>query len=87
LTQPLNNDEILAVAFQYSVGGQVYQVGEFANDGIDATSLSGQVGQQQISNNSLILKLLKSSVTNVNQPVWDLMMKKHLFYRISGYKG
>ncbi|MDC3246347.1 cell surface protein SprA, partial [Flavobacteriaceae bacterium] len=75
LTQPLNNDEILAVAFQYSVGGQVYQVGEFANDGIDATSLSGQVGQQQISNNSLILKLLKSSVTNVNQPVWDLMMK------------
>ena len=51
LTQPLNNDEILAVAFQYSVGGQVYQVGEFANDGIDATSLSGQVGQQQISNN------------------------------------
>ena len=75
LTQPLNNDEILAVAFQYSVGGQVYQVGEFANDGIDATSLSGQVGQQQISNNSLILKLLKSSVTNVNQPVWNLMMK------------
>ena len=75
LTQPLNNDEILAVAFQYSVGGQVYQVGEFANDGIDATSLSGQEGQQQISNNSLILKLLKSSVTNVNQPVWNLMMK------------
>ena len=75
LIQPLNNDEILAVAFQYSVGGQVYQVGEFANDGIDATSLSGQSGQQQISNNSLILKLLKSSITNVNQPVWDLMMK------------
>ena len=75
MTQPLNNDEILAVAFQYSVGGQVYQVGEFANDGIDATSISGQVGQQQISNNSLIFKLLKSSVTNVNQPVWNLMMK------------
>ena len=75
LNQPLNNDEILAVAFQYSVGGQVYQVGEFANDGIDATSLSNQSGQQQISNNSLIVKLLKSSITNVNQPIWDLMMK------------
>ena len=75
LNQKLDNDEILAVAFQYSVGGQVYQVGEFANDGIDATSLSNQSGQQQISNNSLILKLLKSSITNVNQPIWDLMMK------------
>ncbi len=75
LTQPLNNDEILAVAYQYTVGGQVYQVGEFANDGIDATTLSSQTGQQKISNNSLILKLLKSSITNVNQPVWDLMMK------------
>ena len=75
LNQPLNNDEILAVAFQYTVGGEVFQVGEFANDGIDASSLSNQSGQQQISNNSLILKLLKSSVTNVDQPVWDLMMK------------
>ena len=75
LSQPLNNDEILAVAFQYSVGGKVYQVGEFANDGIDASILSNQTGEQQISNNSLILKLLKSSITNVDQPVWDLMMK------------
>ena len=75
LTQPLNNDEILAVAYQYTVAGKVYQVGEFANDGIDATTLSSQTGQQTISNNSLILKLLKSSITNVNQPVWDLMMK------------
>ena len=71
LNQSLNNDEILAVAFQYTVGGQVYQVGEFANDGVEATN----VDQQQISNNSLILKMLKSSLTNINQPVWDLMMK------------
>ena len=48
----------MAVAYQYTVGGQVYQVGEFANDGIDATTLSSQTGQQKISNNSLILKLL-----------------------------
>nr|WP_198513417.1 cell surface protein SprA [Confluentibacter lentus] len=77
LNQRLNNDEVLAVAFQFTVGGQVYQVGEFANDGIDATSVttngSGQV--TNVVNSNLVLKMLKSSITNVTQPVWDLMMK------------
>ncbi|MFD1161741.1 T9SS outer membrane translocon Sov/SprA [Hwangdonia seohaensis] len=77
LNQRLNNDEVLAVAFQYTIGGQVYQVGEFANDGIDATDVttdnSGQV--TGVTNKNLILKLLKSSITNVNQPIWKLMMK------------
>lgn len=39
LRQRLNNDEVLAVAFQYTAGGKVYQVGEFANDGVVATEL------------------------------------------------
>ncbi len=77
LNQRLNNDEILAVAFQYTLGGQVYQVGEFANDGVNATDVTtngtGQV--TSVVNSNLILKMLKSSITNVNQPVWDLMMK------------
>ena len=77
LNQRLNNDEVLAVAFQYTLGGKVYQVGEFANDGIDATEVTtnnqGQV--TSITNTNLVLKMLKSSITNVNQPVWDLMMK------------
>ncbi|MFG6684961.1 cell surface protein SprA [Mariniflexile sp. HNIBRBA6329] len=77
LNQRLNNDEVLAVAFQYTLGGQVYQVGEFANDGVDATNVttntSGQV--TNVVNSNLILKMLKSSITNVTQPVWDLMMK------------
>tara|TARA_R110002049_G_scaffold293731_2_gene478996 strand:- start:40990 stop:48213 length:7224 start_codon:yes stop_codon:yes gene_type:complete len=77
LNQRLNNDEVLAVAFQFTVGGQVYQVGEFANDGVDATNVttngSGQV--TNVVNSNLVVKLLKSSITNVNQPVWDLMMK------------
>ena len=84
LNQPLNNDEILAVAYQYTVGGQVFQVGEFANDGVDATDLYENNGQQQISNNSLIVKMLKSSLTNINQPVWDLMMKN--IYSIGSYQ-
>ncbi len=81
LNQRLNNDEILAVAFQYTRGGQVFQVGEFANDGVSNTQEQSQ-GQQQTNQASgisptqnLIVKTLKSSITAVNEPVWDLMMK------------
>ncbi|WP_246067681.1 T9SS outer membrane translocon Sov/SprA [Changchengzhania lutea] len=76
LNQRLNNDEVLAVAFQFTLGGNVYQVGEFANDGVNATDVETSGGQvTSVTNKNLVLKLLKSSITNVNQPVWDLMMK------------
>lgn len=75
LNQRLLNDEVLAVAFQYTIGGEVYQVGEFANDGVDATVVDNTSGNQQVNNQSLILKMLKSTVTAVDQPIWDLMMK------------
>ena len=74
LNQRLSNDEVLAVAFQYTFNGQIYQVGEFANGGLDATSVSPGA-QVEINNNTLVLKLLKSNITNVNDPIWDLMMK------------
>jgi len=74
LNQRISNDEVLGVAFQYTVNGQVYQVGEFANGGVDATTVSGGVNPI-IENNTLILKLLKSNITNVEDPIWDLMMK------------
>ncbi|WP_343487505.1 cell surface protein SprA [Allomuricauda sp. d1] len=74
LNQRLSNDEVLAVAFQYTANGQVFQVGEFANGGIDATTVSGGVNPI-VNNNTLVLKLLKSNITNVSDPIWDLMMK------------
>ncbi|MDG1571010.1 cell surface protein SprA [Robiginitalea sp. M366] len=74
LNQRLSNDEVLAVAFQYTYNGQVYQVGEFANGGLDATTVSPGA-QVEINNNALVLKLLKSNITNVTDPIWDLMMK------------
>ncbi|MCL6267306.1 cell surface protein SprA [Flagellimonas myxillae] len=74
LNQRLSNDEVLGVAFQYTIGDQVYQVGEFANGGVDATTVTGGVNPI-IENNTLILKLLKSNITNVEDPIWDLMMK------------
>ena len=75
LTQKLDNDEILAVAFQFTVADQVFQVGEFANDGVQATEVFSNGENQVVNSNNLILKLLKSTVTNIEEPIWDLMMK------------
>ncbi|MGB0377155.1 MAG: cell surface protein SprA, partial [Flavobacteriaceae bacterium] len=84
LNQPLNNDEVLAVAFQYTVNGQTYQVGEFAGDGVAATMVSNTNTAAVVNNNNLILKMLKSSVLDVAQPVWDLMMKN--IYNIGAFQ-
>jgi cell surface protein SprA len=62
LNTALNQDEVLAVAYQYTANGRTYQVGEFSNDGILAPK-------------SLVLKLLKHTLLNVKSPIWDLMMK------------
>ncbi|WP_445012733.1 T9SS outer membrane translocon Sov/SprA [Aquimarina penaris] len=77
LSQRLNNDEVLAVAYQYTVGGRVFQVGEFANDGVDATigDTAGTDDVQSGSSQSLVVKMLKSPIVNVDLPIWDLMMK------------
>ncbi|MGB5821251.1 MAG: cell surface protein SprA [Saonia sp.] len=75
LNQRLSNDEVLGVAFQYTFNGEVYQVGEFANGGVDATTVAPGVDNPIINNNTLVLKLLKSNITNVSDPIWDLMMK------------
>ncbi|KAF2511952.1 T9SS outer membrane translocon Sov/SprA [Flavobacterium foetidum] len=76
LQQRLANDEILAVAFEYTVGDKVYQVGEFGSDGVDATVVTGNNNANQaIITQSLVLKMLKSNLTNVQNPVWNLMMK------------
>ncbi|NRA11135.1 MAG: cell surface protein SprA, partial [Crocinitomicaceae bacterium] len=71
LNLPLNNDEVLAVAYEYTYNNQIYQVGEFSTDGV-----SGQ--------DALILKLLKATITNPNTKIWDLMMKN--VYSIGAYQ-
>lgn len=79
LNQKLQNDEVLAVAYQYTVGGEVFQVGEFANDGVESTTVdpTGVPTTQ-----ALLLKMLKGSLINVSEPSWDLMMKN--IYQIPG---
>ncbi|MGB0376384.1 MAG: cell surface protein SprA, partial [Flavobacteriaceae bacterium] len=85
LNQRLSNDEILGVAFQFTYRGEVYQVGEFANGGVPGTTSTASPTQQAVvQNNSLVVKMLKSSVTDVRQPVWDLMMKN--IYNTGAYQ-
>ncbi|MET0393491.1 MAG: cell surface protein SprA [Chitinophagaceae bacterium] len=67
LNQPLQPDEVLGVAFQYTYNGRVFQVGEFSQDvPPDSTGTTQNV---------LFLKLLKATSQRTNLPIWDLMMK------------
>ena len=52
LNQRLSNDEVLAVSFQYTYNGKVYQVGEFANGSVPGTTVSNN--DEQLNNNSLV---------------------------------
>lgn len=70
LNQPLQSDEILGVAFQYSYNGKIYQVGEFSQDVSPDTTIV-QSGNQKV----IFLKLLKATSQRPNLPIWDLMMK------------
>ncbi len=67
LNQPLQPDEVLGVAFQYTYNGRVFQVGEFSQDIPPDTSGTTQ--------RILFLKLLKATSQRTNLPIWDLMMK------------
>ena len=62
LKNALASDEVLAVAFEYTYGGNSYQVGEFSSDNTDATQ-------------TLFVKLLKSNSNSPGSGTWDLMMK------------
>lgn len=71
LKSALNSDEVLAVAFEYTLNGQVYQVGEFS---ADITS----------TDQCLYLKMLRSTTLSPALPSWHLMMKN--VYNLGGYQ-
>lgn len=66
LVTPLRNDEVLAVAFEYTYNGQRFKVGELTED----YSIRRE-------DEAILLKLVKSSTirNRTNAPMWDLMMK------------
>ncbi|HOP04312.1 MAG TPA: cell surface protein SprA [Tenuifilaceae bacterium] len=67
----LNADEILAVAYEYTLGGKTYRVGELSTDGVTAPD-------------ALIVKLLKGTNLSPKMPTWNLMMKN--IYSIGAYQ-
>lgn len=70
LNTTLQPDEVLGVAFQYTVNGRVYQVGEFSND-VTPDTTANNSGTQKV----LFLKMLKATSQRPVLPIWDLMMK------------
>ncbi len=67
LKTPLLDDEVLAVAFEFTYNGEVYQVGEFSNNNVVESS------------GALFVKLLKPVSLSPFSPAWDLMMK-NIYY-------
>jgi len=63
LRNPLQADEVLAVAFSYTYGGNTYQVGEFSTDNPSNTK------------DNLYVKLLKGTTVSPTSATWRLMMK------------
>lgn len=71
LKSALSSDEVLAVAFEYTYNGKVYQVGEFSNDVTTTTD-------------ALYLKMLRGTTISPKLPMWKLMMKN--VYSLGAYQ-
>jgi len=71
LQRQLQNDEMLAVSYEYSFNGERYVVGELSET-------YGVRPDEQVA----ILKLLRPSKVNIDVPTWDLMMKN--IYNLPG---
>lgn len=64
MLRKLQNDEVLAVAYEYTYNGRRYKVGELMED-----------YQNLPETDAIILKMLRPTRINTRVPTWDLMMK------------
>lgn len=64
LSRKLQNDEVIAVSYEYTYNGQSYKVGELSED-----------YQNRPEDNVIFLKMLRPARINTRIPTWDLMMK------------
>ena len=71
LNTALTASQVLAVAYQYTINGVVYQVGEFSDGGISSPK-------------NLIVKLLRGTSIDPKGPLWKLMMKN--VYSLNAYQ-
>lgn len=78
LRTKLQSDEVLAVAYEININGQVYQVGEFSTDNVGGTE-----GDYNNTASTLYVKLLKGTSQTPSMPFWRLMMKN--VYSLNAY--
>lgn len=71
LKSAIGNDEVIAVAYEYTYNGEVYQVGEFSSDVTNTSE-------------NLYLKMLKGTTVSPKLPAWKLMMKN--VYSLGAYQ-
>ena len=69
LKRRLAESDVLAIAYEYTDGTNVYKVGELTDDGV-------------IAPDNLVVKMLRSEIINASIPMWDLMLKN--VYEIPG---
>ncbi len=65
LNQALNNDDVLCVAYEGTINGIAFKVGDFSMD------IPRNVDKPEV----LFLKMLKGPSLRPDLPIWDLMMK------------
>jgi cell surface protein SprA len=70
----LQPDDVLAIAYEYTLNGETIQVGEFTDE------LPPNVD----TSNVVFLKLLKPTSNRTDLPIWDLMMKN--VYSFGGFQ-
>jgi len=64
LNTPIGRDEIIAVAFEYTLNGRRFKVGELTED-----------YQTRPERETIILKLIRPAAVRTDLPTWNLMMK------------
>lgn len=78
LNTNIQANDVLAVSFQYSYNGKIYQVGDLSRDiTLPDTSVKDP-------GRLVYLKLLKGTNVNPTYPIWDLMMKN--IYSLNAYQ-
>jgi cell surface protein SprA len=75
LNTALNPNDVLGIAFQYEINGQIYKVGEFSNEIPPDSNSTSKV---------IYLKLIKGSSVRVALPYYKLMMKN--IYSLGAYQ-
>lgn len=82
LNSALQADEVLAVAYRYTMGGssqqKTYQVGEMSTDIVDDYNSSNP------KSGSLFVKMLKPVALTPSSYTWDLMMKNVYYIGANG---